>query len=46
MPFHGLLYIGNFLARKHLAVQAFAVTGQTQAKSDEFRALRSLFMIA
>ena len=32
--------------RKHLARQAFAVTGQTQAKSDEFRALRSLFMIA
>ena len=32
--------------RKHLARQAFAVTGQTQAKSDQFRALRSLFMIA
>jgi hypothetical protein len=37
------------LARKHrkdLAGQVFAVTSQTQAKSDEFRALRSLFMIA
>jgi hypothetical protein len=37
------------LARKHrqqLRQQAFAVTGQTQARSDEFKALRSLFMIA
>jgi uncharacterized membrane protein len=37
------------LARKHrkqLAQQAFAVTGQIQDKSDEFRALRSLFMIS
>ena len=36
------------LARKHrknLKQQAFAVTGQVQAKSDEFKALRSLFMI-
>ena len=32
--------------RKHLARQAFAVTGQIQAKFDEFRALRSLFLIA
>jgi hypothetical protein len=42
----GFYILAIFLARKHLAVQAFAVTGQTQAKSDEFRALRSLFMIA
>ena len=36
------------LGRKHrrqLAQQAFAVTGQIQARSDEFKALRSLFMI-
>ncbi len=31
--------------RRHLAQQVFAVTGQIQARSDEFRALRSLFMI-
>ncbi len=31
--------------RRQLARQAFAVTGQIQARSDEFRALRSLFMI-
>ena len=37
------------LGRKHakrLAQQAFAVTGQLQAASHEFRTLRSLFMIA
>ena len=32
--------------RKQLKRQAFAVTGQIQDKSDEFRALRSLFMIS
>ena len=32
--------------RKQLRNQAFAVTGQIQNKSDEFRALRSLFMIS
>ena len=32
--------------RKQLAQQAFAVTGQIQDKSGEFRALRSLFMIS
>ena len=38
-----------YLGRKHrkkLARQAYAVTGQVQAKFAEFRALRSLFMIA
>ena len=38
-----------YLDRKHrkkLARQAYAVTGQVQAKFEEFRALRSLFMIA
>ena len=38
-----------FLGRKHrkkLVRQAYAVTGQVQAKFEEFRALRSLFMIA
>ena len=38
-----------YLGRKHrkkLARQAYAVTGQVQAKFEEFRALRSLFMIA
>ena len=42
------MYMYN-LGRKHrkqLARQAYAVTGQIQAKFDEFRALRSLFMIA
>ena len=37
------------LSRKHrkdLARQAHAVTGQIQARIDDFRALRSLFMIA
>ncbi len=41
------VYMYN-LGRKHrrqLAQQAFAVTGQIQARSDEFRSLRSLFMI-
>ena len=41
------VYMYN-LGRKHrrqLAQQAFAVTGQVQARSDEFSALRSLFMI-
>ena len=41
------IYMYN-LGRKHrrqLARQAFAVTGQIQARSDEFRALRSVFMI-
>ena len=32
--------------RKRLAKQVYAVTGQVQAKFDEVRALRSLFMIA
>ena len=32
--------------RKNLERQAYAVTGQMQAKFDEFRALRPLFMIA
>ena len=38
-----------YLGRKHgkkLARQAYAVAGQVQAKFEEFRALRSLFMIA
>ena len=38
-----------YLGRKHrkkLVRQAYAVTGQVQAKFEEFRALRSLFMIA
>ena len=38
-----------YLGRKHrkkLARQAYAVTGQVQAKFEEFRALRSLFVIA
>ena len=42
------IYMYN-LGRKHrerLAKQAFAVTGQVQAKFHEFRGLRSLFMIA
>ena len=42
------MYMYN-LGRKHrrqLARQAYAVTGQIQAKFDEFIALRSLFMIA
>ena len=41
------IYMYN-LGRKHrerLAKQAFAVTGQVQAKFHEFRGLRSLFMI-
>ena len=40
-----MYYLGG-KHRKKLARQAYAVTGQVQAKFAEFRALRSLFMIA